>query len=144
MSAPAATAPAVEREIAFDMVRRGLPLVPLVVVACGLVWGLDGAATAAVGVAIVFVNLVAAALSLAWAAKVSPAALMATALGGFLFRMIVLTLAVWGLKQLDWVELGALAATVVVTQLALLFWEARFVSASLAYPGLKPARPAAR
>jgi hypothetical protein len=33
----------------------------------------------------------------------------------------------------------ALGITVIVTHLGLLFWELRYVSASLAFPGLKPA-----
>ena len=32
--------------------------------------------------------------------------------------------------------------TLVVTHLGLLFWEMKYVSANLAYPGLKPSRPA--
>ena len=32
----------------------------------------------------------------------------------------------------------ALGITVLVTHLGLLFWELRYVSASLAFPGLKP------
>jgi len=31
-----------------------------------------------------------------------------------------------------------LAVTILATHLGLLFWELRYVSASLAYPGLKP------
>lgn len=133
-----ADTPAVERQLAFDMLRRGLPVMPLVVVLAGLGWGLDGAASAALAVAVVVVNLVLAALSLAWAARISPAALMATALGGFLARMGLLTLAIWALKGQSWVELVPLAITLLVTHLGLLFWETRYVSATLAFPGLKP------
>ena len=32
----------------------------------------------------------------------------------------------------------ALGLTIIVTHLGLLFWELRYVSASLAFPGLKP------
>ena len=136
-----APVPAVERELARDMIRRGLPVAPALLVVAGLIWGLDGAASAGIGVVVVLLNLVLSAVSLAWAARRSPATLMGTALGGFLGRMILLTLAIWGLKQLSWVELVPLAVTVLVAQLGLLFWETRYVSASLAYPGLKPVRP---
>ena len=38
-------------------------------------------------------------------------------------------------------SLPALGTTLVVTHLGLLFWEMRYVSLSLAHPGLKPRRP---
>jgi hypothetical protein len=43
-------------------------------------------------------------------------------------------------KGQPWVATAPLAITIVVTHLGLLFWETRHVSASLAYPGLKPRR----
>jgi CBS domain-containing protein len=42
------------------------------------------------------------------------------------------------LRDEPWIDLTALAVGVLVTHLGLLFWELRYVSASLAYPGLKP------
>ena len=36
---------------------------------------------------------------------------------------------------------SCLAVAILVTHLGLLFWELRFVSASLAYPGLAPTAP---
>jgi hypothetical protein len=130
--------PDVERDIVRDMLRRGLPVAPVAIAAAWLIGGSDIGATVAYGIAIVSVNLVLAAVSLAWAARISPVALMATALGGFLARMGLLTVAVVLVKETDWVSLPALAVTVLLTHLALLFWETRYVSASLAYPALKP------
>ena len=43
--------PPVERDLAFDMVKHGLMLAPVVVAAAGLVSGWDGAASAAIGLA---------------------------------------------------------------------------------------------
>ena len=37
-----------------------------------------------------------------------------------------------------WVDLMALGLTLVISHLGLLFWEMRYVSATLAFPGLKP------
>jgi hypothetical protein len=48
-------------------------------------------------------------------------------------------LAVWVVRDASWVELVPLGLTIVVTHLGLLFWEMRYVSATLAFPGLKPA-----
>ena len=131
-------APEVEREIARDIVRRGLPVAPLIVLAAGLARGGDGAWSAAYAVAIVLVNLTLAAASLGWAARTSLNLLMATALGGFLVRMGLVTVAILVVRHDSWVDLPTLAVTVLVTHLGLLAWETRHVSASLAYPGLKP------
>jgi len=43
-----------------------------------------------------------------------------------------------GIKQLDVVDFTVFAITLVVSYLALLFWEMRSISLTLAYPGLKP------
>ena len=129
---------AVEREIALDMVRRGLPVAPLLLVVAGLGWGWDGVASAAYAVALVFANFLLAAGMLGWAAKRGPNALMATAFGGFILRMGLLVLAVQLVKDQAWVEMVPLGVTILVAYLGLLFWETRYVSASLAFPGLKP------
>jgi hypothetical protein len=41
-------------------------------------------------------------------------------------------------KDQPWIDLTALGVTVLVTHLGLLAWELRYVSATLAYPALKP------
>ena len=43
----------------------------------------------------------------------------------------------------EWCEFVPLGATVLLTHVGLLFWESRHVSATLAYPGLKPRRTGA-
>jgi hypothetical protein len=138
VTAARADTPEVERELAFDMAKRALPLVPVVVLVAGLVRGGDGAWSALVAVAIVVVNLLLSALMLGWAARVSATALMAAALGGFLVRMGLVTAVVWAVKDQPWIDLPALAVVILVTHLGLLVWESRYVSASLAYPSLKP------
>ena len=130
--------PAVERAIAKDLVRRGAVLAPVVIAVCALGFGREGAATAAYAVAIVLINLVASAALLAWAAPKGPNVIMGTALGGFIGRMILVGLAVWAVNEASWVHMKLLAVTVLLTHLGLLAWETRFVSASLAYPALKP------
>jgi hypothetical protein len=135
---PTIDGPAVEPEIAFDMIRRGLPALPVLVLVFGLVKGWNGALSSGYGIAIVLVNLALSAAMLAWAARISLPMIMATALGGFLVRMGLVTLAIYLVKDQSWVELVPLGITVLVTHLGLLFWETRYVSASLAYPGLKP------
>jgi hypothetical protein len=131
---------AVEREIANDMVRRALPIAPAVAIAVGLAFGRDAGLSAAFAIGLVLANFLVAALSLAWAAERGPAVLMGTALFGFILRLAAITTAVLLVHGQGWVEVVPLGFTLIVAHLGLLFWETRFVSASLAYPGLRPTR----
>jgi hypothetical protein len=134
----AAGAPPVEKTLAYDMVKRSIVFAPVVVLLSGLVWGLDGAASAGVAVGLVLVNLVASALALSWAANVSLNMIMIVAFVGFAARMGLVTLVVYLVKDESWIDLVALGVAILVTHLGLLFWELRYVSASLAFPALKP------
>ena len=53
--------------------------------------------------------------------------------------MIVVALLL--LRHRSWVDLPTLGIVLVGTHLGLLFWEAKYVSLTLAAPGLRPARP---
>ncbi len=130
--------PAVERDLAFDMVKRGLPFVPVMIGFWWLVSGREGALSSAFALVLVFANLVLAAVSLAWAAKVNLGVLMGTAMFGFLVRFGLVCAAVLAIRQQSWVELVPLGITLIVAHLGLLLWELRFVSATLAFPGLRP------
>jgi hypothetical protein len=136
--APVPDAPEVERELAFDMLRRGVWLAPVVLLAATMIWGVEGAASAALAIALVSVNLLLAALGLSWAAKRSLNALMVMSLAGFAVRMGLVTAVLFAVRDAAWVNMVALGVCVIVTHLGLLFWELRYVSASLAFPGLKP------
>lgn len=133
-----------ELEIVLDVVRRGWPAVPAAVVVAALVAGVDGALSALVGVVLVAANLTFAALSLTWAARISLGVLMGVSLGGYVVRIGAMFGVVFAIKDLDWVHLPSLGLTLIVTHLGLLLWELRYVSASLAHPGLKPATPPAQ
>lgn len=130
--------PAPETEIARDLVRRAVPVAPVLVAISGLVWGLDGALSSAYAIVLVVVNFLVAAALMAWAAKISVGMLMGTVLAGYLLRLGAITLAVLAVRNAGWVELLPLGLTLVTTHLGLLVWEARHVSLSLAFPGLKP------
>ena len=43
-------------------------------------------------------------------------------------------------RNATWIDLVALGVTIIISHLGLLFWELRYISASLAYPGLKPGK----
>jgi hypothetical protein len=135
LSAPAG---APEREIAVDLFRRGLFAGPVLVAVCTIAWGADGLVSSLFAVVLVLVNFLAGAWIIDWAVKISPQMLMAAVLGGFLIRMGVLTAAVLPVRNAGWFEVAAFALTLVVAHLGLLAWETRFVSATLAHPGLEP------
>lgn len=136
----AATEAAPERELVFDMLRRAVPVAPVLVVAGAIGWGWNGALSAGFGVLVVLVNLLLAAGLLAGAAKISSTAIMIAAVGGFGVRMSLVVIALAVVRDLPWVEVIPLGVTIVVTHVGLLVWESRNVSASLAYPALKPRR----
>ena len=127
-----------ERLIVAYLVKRGLKVAPIWILLAGLICGFAGAASATYGLALVLANFVMAAAFLTWAGRISPAVLMAAALGGFIFRLIILTIAVVAVRYLSMFLPVPLGITIIVSQLALLTWETRYVSRSLAHPGLVP------
>lgn len=144
MTEPLTTAlpgPAPEVAVSKDMVKRGLVVGPLLIVVCGVVWGLHGAYSSAYGIAIVLVNFALAALIVAGTARISLGLMMGAVLFGYLIRLGLIFLAVLLVKDAGWISLPALGATIIVTHLGLLVWELKYVALSLAHPGLKPARP---
>jgi hypothetical protein len=131
-------APPVERRIAVDLARHGLLVAPVIVLVAGLLRGVDGAASAALGLAVVVVNFLVAAVSLEWGARRGGNALFAVALGGFLLRMVLIVVVLFAAEALfGWADVVVLGLTLVFTHLGLLFWELRSVSFSLAAPGLR-------
>ena len=130
--------PAPEAEVARDLVKRGLMVLPFALVVGFLGWGTDGVASVAYAYSLILINFVVAAALLGWAARISLGLLMGVCLFGFLIRMAFIAVAVLLVLDQPWVAEVPLAVTLVLTHLGLLFWETKFVSASLAFPGLKP------
>ena len=130
--------PAPVMEVALDIARRGALVAPVAIVLGAVFWQTAGAASVAYGLAIVLANFVLAAALLAWGGRISFAAMGGAALFGFMLRLGLIFLAVLVVKDAGWVDMLALGLTIIISHLALLFWELRYVSASLAYPGLKP------
>lgn len=115
-----------------ELVRRVLPFVPVALIAAfaiGWIAGGSGAAwSAAIAVDIVAGNFVAFALSIAWAAAVSPTMLAIVALGGYLVRLIVFTLVLVGLNTLAWFSPLAFVCALMPAVIALLVYEAKILS----------------
>ncbi|MGH1505362.1 MAG: ATP synthase subunit I [Acidimicrobiales bacterium] len=133
--------PSPATEVALDMVRRGIPFVPVAMVIGALFAGFEGAMSVAYGMALVLFNLVLSAALLQWASKISFALVASVALGGYVLRLGIIFAGVWIVKDMSWVAIVPLGITLIVTHLGLLVWELRHVSASMAHPGLKPRTP---
>jgi hypothetical protein len=131
--------PATEAAVSKDIIKRGLIVAPLIIAVCAVIWGVDGAYSAAYGIAIVLVNFALAALFVTVSARISLGMMMGAVLFGYLIRLGLIFLAVFAVRDASWISLPALGATIIVTHLGLLVWEMKYVAISLAYPGLKPA-----
>lgn len=115
-----------------ELMRRLLPFaVPATAIAAGVgaVLGGSGAAwSAAIAIAIVALNFVAHAGSIAWAARVSPMILMAVGLGGYVVRLAAFTVALLLLDRLAWFSALAFVAAFAPATIALLVVEMRLLA----------------
>lgn len=136
--AMAAQGLAPEVTVSRDLIKRGLMVAPAVMVVGGIIWGVNGAWSSGLGLAIVLVNFGLAAALISWAAPISLALMMGVSLFGYLIRLGLIALAVFLVRDVSWVSLPALGITLIVSHLGLLFWEMKFIAASLAFPGLRP------
>ena len=93
--------------------------------------GAGAAWSATIAIVVVAVNFVAFALSIAWAARVSPTMLAIVALGGYLVRLIVYTLVLVGLNTLEWFSPLAFTLALIPAVIGLLVYEARLLSGRL-------------
>ena len=136
--ARAAAGQAPEVSVSRDIIRRGLIIAPLIMMISGAIGGLNGAWSAGFGIALVLINFGFAALLIAWSAPISLNLMMGVILFGYILRLGLITVAVLLVRDVSWISLPALGITIIVTHLGLLFWEMRFIAASLAFPGLRP------
>lgn len=132
--------PAYEGDVARDLARRALLVAPVVVAALGLWRGVDGAASAAIALALVALNFLVSARLITWAAGHSPGAVYGAVFGGIVARLAALTAIVLGLRNLSVVDVPVLVLTIGIAHLSLLVWEAKHVGLTIAAPGLRPPR----
>ena len=130
--------PAPERAVARDIVKHGAYALPVALLIAFVGWDTAGLASVGFAAGLVLLNFWLAAVLMGWAARISLGLLMAVSLFGFLVRIGLISVAVLAVRGQAWVEPAPLGVTLVVAHLGLLFWETRFVSASLAFPGLEP------
>jgi hypothetical protein len=130
--------PAPEAAIGRDLVKHGVIVAPVLLGLGAIFWGADGAWSSAYGLTIVLGNFALAAFLVSFSARISYALLMGATLFGYIVRLGIISAAVYFVRNAEWVELIPLCMTIVIAHVGLLFWELRYVSLSLAFPGLKP------
>ena len=135
---PAMGEEAPERAMAQDIVRRGFIGGPVLVGVCAGVWGFDGLWSSGYALGLILVNFWLAASLITWSMRISPTMLMAGVMGGYFIRLGILTGAYFLVRNTGWFEALPFVITLVAAHIVLLVWETRYVSMSLAYPGLKP------
>jgi ATP synthase protein I len=122
------TAPEPERALIRRVSPFVVPAALLAYVVGALFGGADAGWSAVIAVVLVYLNFVANALSISWVASVSPTLVSIVALGGYVVRLIVYTIALVLLNQLSWFSPVAFALTLVPTVVALLVYEAKALS----------------
>ncbi len=127
-----------EKAVAFDIIRRGMIGGPVLVGICAGVWGFDGLWSSGYALGLILANFWLAASLITWSVRISPTMLMAGVMGGYFIRLGILTGAFFLVRNAGWFEALPFVITLVAAHIVLLVWETRYVSMSLAYPGLKP------
>ena len=130
--------PSVEANITRDMLRRGVPLLAALFIFCTIVWRADGAASSAYAIAIVTFNFAFSAWVASTVGRISANALLVSTLVGYLVRMTAIGVAVLMVRDAAWISWPALCVALIVSHLGLLALELRHISATLAFPDLKP------
>ncbi|MDF2731561.1 MAG: hypothetical protein K0S92_186, partial [Desertimonas sp.] len=103
--------PAPEIDVSKDISKRGLLVAPVVIAVCFVIWGADGAWSAAYGITIVLANFLLSAAIIATTARISLGLMMGGVLFGYLIRLGLIFVAVWLVKDASWVSLPALGVT---------------------------------
>ena len=137
--------PSPAMEVAVDLLRRALMWAPIALLGSAAIWGTDGAISAAAALALVVVNFLLSAWMLQVGGRISLAVMAGAAMFGYLLRLGLILVVVLLIKDQSWLDPVAFGIVLIVSHLGLLFWELRYVSGSMAYPGVKPrpGRPSA-
>jgi hypothetical protein len=127
-----------EQQIARDIAKRAAWAAPVLLAVCAAFWGWDGVSSCAFGMLVVVCNFLLSAFLITVTARISVGLMMGAALFGYLLRLGLIFLAFVAVRDMAWFHRMAFGMTIIVTHLGLLLWETKFVSASLAFPGLAP------
>ena len=112
MDSQAIAVPAVEREIALDIARRGAIIAPVIILIAGALRGWNGLISASIAVAIVIANFLVAAAIMTRAAHSGPAAIGGAAFGSYVFRVAVIVIALIALRHRSFIDLTTLGLVI--------------------------------
>ncbi len=124
MHAPSAETRPVEAIIGKNTAKRAIYVAPPLILLFGIIGGWLGAASSALGIAIVIVNFVLGGYILATAARVSLGLYHAAALFGFFIRLGLITVTMVLIVSVADIDRVAMGVSVVVSYLVLLSLEA--------------------
>lgn len=133
--------PDVEINIARDMAKRSWILFVPATIILGILLGPSAAWAVVLAAVIIVGNLFVAAEISRVCARISPSAIMAGALTGFVVRLIIVFVAALIVRNFSAIDFKVWLLSVAIGHIALLAWETRYISFSLSHPGVKPTSP---
>jgi hypothetical protein len=116
-----------ERELVRRLLPLAVPAVALAAASAAFLGGAGAAVSAAIAIGVVAANLVLHAASLAWASRISAAAVMVVGLGGYLVRIAAFTAGLLLLDRFAWFSAPAFVAAFVPATVALLVIEMKLL-----------------
>jgi hypothetical protein len=125
---PAGAGDAIELDLARSAAIFTVALAVPVIAVAWLAAGLPGLYSAAIGAAVVIGMFLMAGATMSWAARISPTALMAAVLGGYLVRLMIYAGLILLLRPVEWLSGPSLAIATAVLLVAVLAWEVRVAS----------------
>lgn len=117
-----------ERELVRRLLPLAVPALVVAVVAGALLGGPGAAVSAAIAVVAVAANLVTYAGSVAWASRISAAAVMIVGIGGYVLRIATFTIGLVLLNRLAWFSPVAFVAAFAPATVGLLVIEMKLLA----------------
>jgi hypothetical protein len=105
-----------------------------------VIYGQHGLYSAAYGATLVVINFLIATRLLMTGARISPVALMASAVGALFVDLALLTVGTLPVVKADWMNIEVYGGALIITHLVAVGLMARKVTGKLAYSGLKPSK----
>lgn len=130
--------PAVEVSLGKSMFFAALTISPLLILGSYFISGVHGAESAGYAVILVLINFAVAAKMLAYAARISPVALMVAALSSFFFDLLLLTAATLPVARARWMDLADFGVVLIVSHLVSVVFVARRVTGKITGGGIRP------
>jgi ATP synthase protein I len=120
-----------EREIVRRVLPFGPPAILLALAAGRVASGWDAGFSAAIGVAVVYVNSLIHGISLTWASRISPTALYGVGMGGFVVRLGAILALLFALNRVSFFSPLAFLLAVVPATAVLLIYEMKLLAGGI-------------